>query len=148
MPALNIHATGLLIGDRGLLIVGPSGSGKTTLALALVERFMARGLLCRLVSDDQLLVSSRGGRLVCRAPPAIEGQVEVHGIGPQRIAFVPAMVADLVLRLVPPAGAQRLQADGIEVLAGIGLPGIDLVERNVEAALPIVASRLGLAPFP
>jgi serine kinase of HPr protein (carbohydrate metabolism regulator) len=147
MPALNIHATGLLIGDRGLLIVGPSGSGKTTLALALVERFMARGLLCRLACDDQLLVSSRAGRLVCRAPPAIAGQVEVHGIGPQRIAFVPAMVADLVLRLVSSAGAQRLQPDGIEVLAGIGLPRVDLVERNVEAALPIVASRLRLAPF-
>jgi serine kinase of HPr protein (carbohydrate metabolism regulator) len=147
MPALNIHATGLLIGDRGLLIVGPSGSGKTTLALALVERFMAPGLLCRLASDDQLLVSGRGGRLICRAPPAIAGQVEVHGIGPQRVAFVPAMVADLVLRLVSSTGAQRLQPDGIEVVAGIGLPRVDLVERNVEAALPIVASRLRLAPF-
>ncbi|RWH23488.1 MAG: HPr kinase/phosphorylase, partial [Mesorhizobium sp.] len=33
----NIHATAILIGDRGVLITGPSGAGKTTLALTLID---------------------------------------------------------------------------------------------------------------
>lgn len=147
MTAGNIHATALLIGDRGVLVTGASGSGKTTLALALIERFSARGLLCRLVGDDQLFVSALAGRLVCRAPATIAGLVEVHGIGPRSVTCEPAMVADLVLRLVPAASAERLQADATETVAGCALPCVVLAERSVDAALPALASRLGLAPF-
>jgi serine kinase of HPr protein (carbohydrate metabolism regulator) len=137
----------LLVGDRGILVTGASGSGKTTLALALAERFSARGLLCRLVGDDQLFVSAHRERLICRAPAAIAGLVEVHGIGPRRLAHEPAMVVDLVLRLVPADRAERLQVDAVETIAGCAVPRVDLAERNVMAALPVVAARLGLAPF-
>jgi len=147
MPSLNIHATALLVGDRGVLVTGASGSGKTTLALVLVERFSARGLLCRLVGDDQLFVVARHGRLVCRAPATIAGLTEVHGIGPRPVASEPAMIADLVLRLVPAAAVGRLQAEAVETVAGCALPRTDLAERNAVAALPVVAARLGLAPF-
>ena len=57
------------------------------------------------------------------------------------------MVADLVLRLVPAAAAERFQAEAVETIAGCALPRLDLAERNVGAALPVLASRLGLAPF-
>jgi len=144
---LNIHATALLAGDRGILVTGASGAGKTTLALALIGRFSAQGHLCRLVGDDQLLVSRHDGRLVCRAPAAIAGLAEVHGMGPRPVACEPAMVADLVLRLVPAGAAERLQDDAVETVAGCALPRIDLAERNVAAALPAVAARLGLVPF-
>ena len=33
---LQLHAAGLVTGDRGLLLVGPSGSGKSTQALSLL----------------------------------------------------------------------------------------------------------------
>jgi serine kinase of HPr protein (carbohydrate metabolism regulator) len=144
---MNIHATALLIGDRGILIAGASGSGKTTLALTLIERVSARGLLCRLAGDDQLFVTARNGRLVCRAPATIAGLAEVHGIGPQSVTFEPAMIADFVLRLVPAAAVERFQADATETIAGCVLPRIVLAERNVDAALPALASRLGLSPF-
>ena len=147
MTVENIHATALLIGDRGILITGASGSGKTTLALAMIDRFSAGGRLCRLVGDDRLLVSAQGGRLVCRAPETIAGLVEVFGIGPRPIAVEPAMVADLVIRLVSAPAAERLQADAVETIAGCALPRIDLAERSVDTALPVAAARLGLAPF-
>jgi serine kinase of HPr protein (carbohydrate metabolism regulator) len=147
MAASNIHATALLVGDRGILVMGASGSGKTTLALALVGRFAARGLFSRLVGDDQLFTACHAGRLVCRAPEAIAGTVEVFGIGPRPVVVEPAMVVDLVLRLVPADRAERLQADAVETIAGCALPRIDLAERNVNAAAPVVAARLGLAPF-
>jgi serine kinase of HPr protein (carbohydrate metabolism regulator) len=147
VPPLNIHATALLVGDRGLLVTGASGSGKTTLALALIARFATQGRLCRLIGDDRVLVRGHGGRLVCRAPAPIAGLAEVHGIGPQPTEFEPAMVADLVLRLVPAGEADRLRPDATETLAGCALLRVDLVERNVAAALPVVAARLGLRPF-
>jgi serine kinase of HPr protein (carbohydrate metabolism regulator) len=145
--ASNVHATALLIGDRGILITGVSGAGKTTLALALIERFAMPGRLSRLVGDDQLFASAKGGRLVCRAPASIAGLVEVHGIGPRAVPCEPALVVDLVLRLVPAAGIERFQPDATDWIAGCAVPRIDLAERNVNAALPVVAARLGLAPF-
>ncbi|RUY09959.1 HPr kinase/phosphorylase, partial [Mesorhizobium sp. M7A.F.Ca.US.005.03.2.1] len=38
----NIHATMVLIGERGILITGASGSGKTGLALALIDHCRQR----------------------------------------------------------------------------------------------------------
>lgn len=144
---LNIHGTALLIGDRGVLVTGPSGAGKTTLALALIDHCRARGLFSRLIGDDQLFASARGGRLVCRAPDAIAGLAEVHGIGPRPLAFEPAGVIDLVVRLVEPAAMGRLQDETAETIAGCGLPSLDVAGQNVAAALPMVMARLSIAPF-
>lgn len=147
MPPPNIHATGLVIGDRGVLITGASGAGKTTLALALIDCFQGRGLYARLVGDDQLFVSARGGRPLMRAPPAISGLAEVHGIGPRPLSIEPAAVVDLVVRLVPAEATERLQEEATQAIAGCPVPRIDSCERNVAAALPLVAARLGLPPF-
>ena len=147
MRQQNIHGTALLLGDRGLLVTGPSGAGKTTLALALISHFCARGLFCRLVGDDQLFAAGHGGRLVCRAPATIAGLAEVPGIGPRPLAFEPAAVIDLVVRLVPAAQMPRLQEEARESIAGCDLPCLEMAARDAVSALPAVASRLGLAPF-
>ncbi len=147
MGAPNIHGTAILIGDRGLLVTGPSGSGKTTLALTLVAHFSARGMFCRLVADDRLFVSTHAGRLVCRAPTAIEGLAEVYGIGPQPLAFEPAAVVDLAVRLVPAGEMARFQEDAAESIAGCAVPRLDLAARDAVAAIGAVGARLGLAPF-
>ncbi|TJV01708.1 MAG: HPr kinase/phosphorylase [Mesorhizobium sp.] len=141
----NIHATGLLIGERGILVSGASGSGKTTLALAaMVDQ---RGLFSRLVGDDQLFVEAHAGRLVCRAPATIEGLAEVPGLGPWALAFEPACVVDLHVRLLPAGKIARFQEDASEDIAGCAVPRIDLAERNVQAALPAVMARLSIMPF-
>jgi len=147
MPPCNIHGTAVLLGDRGVLVTGPSGAGKTALALALVSRFSAQGLFCRLVGDDQLFVAGHDARLVCRAPGTIAGLAEVYGIGPQKLAFEPAAVIDLVVRLVPAAGMHRFQEDATETIAGCVVPRLDLPARDAFSALPAVAARLGLPPF-
>lgn len=147
MSAPNLHGTALVLGERGLLIIGPSGSGKSMLALALLARFRQAGRQARLVADDQVLVSAPAGRLVCRAPSAIRGLVEVHGVGPRPIEAEPAAVIDLVVRLVPAESLQRIPDDAFEEVAGCRLPLLEVRERAVEPALAAVAARLSLSPL-
>jgi serine kinase of HPr protein (carbohydrate metabolism regulator) len=143
----NIHGTAILIGEHGVLITGRSGSGKTTLALALIDHCRERGLFSRLIGDDQLFVADHAGRLVCRAPAAIAGLVEVTGLGPRPVPFEPRGVIDLQIRLVPDAEMVRFQEDFSAPIAGRPVPRIDLAERNVPPALLAVMSRLSIAPF-
>ncbi|CDX19379.1 conserved hypothetical protein [Mesorhizobium plurifarium] len=143
----NIHGTALLIGQHGVLVTGPSGAGKTTLALALIDHCRTRGMFSRLVGDDQLFAAAHGGRLVCRAPASIAGLCEVHGIGPRSLAFEPAAVIDLVVRLVEPADMARLQDETTETIAGCRMPRIDVARQNVTAALPMLMARLSIQPF-
>ncbi|MFE0016241.1 HPr kinase/phosphorylase [Mesorhizobium sp. NPDC059054] len=145
--APNIHGSGLLIGDRGILITGASGSGKSTLALALISHFRAQGRFSRLIADDQLLISSHGGRLLCAAPPTIAGLAEVAGIGPQPVAYEKEAMIDLCVRLVPAAEMERFQADAMVVVAGCEIPRLDLAAGNVTAALAAISARLSIASF-
>ncbi|MBZ9890889.1 HPr kinase/phosphorylase [Mesorhizobium sp. BR1-1-3] len=143
----NIHATMVLIGERGILVTGASGSGKTALALALLDHCRQHGLFARLVGDDQLFVEAHAGRLLCRAPATIEGLVEVPGLGPRAVPFEPAAIVDLHVRLTPAGETARFQEDADTSIAGCRVPRIDAVERNVAAALPVVMARLSIAPF-
>lgn len=142
----NVHATGLLVGDRGVLITGPSGSGKTTLALALIARETAAGRLARLVGDDQLFVAARGERLVATCPETIAGLAEVYGVGPRPQPHVGSAVIDLVVRLVAQADAARLGEPQTEVIAGVSLPVIDLPARNAEACCIALTAWLNASP--
>lgn len=143
----NIHATALVIGDRGVLIVGSSGSGKTTLALTLIGVELGRRRFAALVSDDRVDLSVSSGRLLCAAPKAIEGLVEVYGRTPQHLAVEPRAVVDLLVRLVPADGAPRYAEDAAEDILGIRVPCLTLAERNVNGALVALASVSGLPPF-
>lgn len=145
--AQNLHASAVLLGDRGVLIAGESGCGKTTLALALLAHFRRLGHFSRLVSDDQVLIEAVRGQLVCRAPQAISGAVEIYGIGPRPVEFEPSMVADLVVRLVPSAQAQRFSLGLTESVAGCDLACLELAARNAQAAVLAVASWFSICPF-
>lgn len=146
-PASNFHGTALVIGDRGVLIAGESGSGKTTLALALITEHGRDGGFAALVSDDQVLLDGKSGRLVCRAPEAIRGLVEVYGRTPQRVAAETACVVDLLVRLVPAEAAPRYGEDAAEMIAGCEIPCLLLKCRNVPGATAAIASYLAPRPF-
>jgi serine kinase of HPr protein (carbohydrate metabolism regulator) len=147
LPNANIHATALLLGDRGVLICGLSGSGKTTLALTLIGQFSAAGRFARLVGDDQLFVHSPAGRLVVSSPETIAGLAEVHGLGPRPLPHQPSAVIDLVVRLVAEAEAPRLPEPQTETLAGVVLPRLDLPARNSTASALAVTAWLKAPPF-
>ncbi len=144
----NVHASGVIIGDRGVLLTGPSGAGKSTLALALVRRCRLGGRFARLVADDQLFLERAGDRLIARAPQSIAGLVEIRGLGPHPCAFEPAMAVDLVVRLVPAAAAPRFDASTRVEMLGLPLPCAGFAERDAEAAVEAILARIAAAKAP
>lgn len=140
----NIHATGLVAGDRGLLILGASGSGKTTLALAIIAQASSEGHFARLVADDQVLVAAVGVRLAAHAPAAIAGLAEARGLGPVPVPHEPRMIVDALVRLVAAEEAPRFHQGECEEVCGIALPRLRLPQRNVAGALPAVMAFLRL----
>ncbi|MFI0846665.1 HPr kinase/phosphorylase [Mesorhizobium sp. IMUNJ 23232] len=143
----NLHATAIVIGDRGVLIRGASGSGKTTLALAVIAAARTAGRHAALLADDQVLLSPRQGRLACLAPPAITGLIEVRGLTPRLVSHEPSAVIDLLVTLVEQADAPRYSEDRWSEIAGCMLPELLLAARRVSSALPALLARLSLPPF-
>jgi serine kinase of HPr protein (carbohydrate metabolism regulator) len=129
-----IHATALVLGHRGILIRGPSGSGKSSLALSLLQS--TGGTFSRLVGDDRIYLEAAHGRLLMRPPMALQGLIEIRGIGIVRMPFEPVAVAHLVVDIAA-SDVQRLpQSEDLSAsIAGVTLtrlpvaPGADARSR-------------------
>ena len=123
-----LHASCVDIDGRAVLIAGRSGTGKSDLALRLIDRG------ARLVSDDYTIVRRVEGRLLAKAPPNIEGKIEVRGLGIlsfERVADVPvALLVDL------DRAAVRMPEPRDEVLvAGVRLPSVAFAA--LESSAPV-----------
>lgn len=96
----NIHGTGLVLGQHGVILRGPSGSGKSLLALELLDRWEHRRLNARLVSDDRLDLTMRPEGLMMAPPASIAGLIELRGRGIVTRPHVSAAAVHLVVDLV------------------------------------------------
>jgi serine kinase of HPr protein (carbohydrate metabolism regulator) len=137
-----VHASAVLVGTRAILIRGPSGSGKSRLALSLVQA-SADGPLrfSRLVADDRAWLEPHHGRLLVRPAEALNGLIEVRGLGIRSLPFEPVAVVGCVVDLAAP-DAERLPPmdKHMLVIAGIRLPRLAVAPG--EPALPIVLAYL------
>lgn len=127
---LNLHASCVAFGDRGLLILGPSGSGKSTLALEL----MAYG--ATLVSDDRTVLSKSDKEgLIATAPAPISGMIEARGMGLLAAGTIPAARIWGLVDLSQ-VERERLPPPRERVLIGVPIPLFFKVEgRHFAPAL-------------
>ena len=107
-----VHASCVALEGRGVLLQGAPGSGKSDLALRLIEGG------ARLVADDQVALTSSGGRLLAAPPARIAGLLEVRGIGIVSMDFVPQCPVDLVVDLVAPRAIERMPEAAHVTLSG------------------------------
>lgn len=96
----HLHATALVVGERGVLIEGPAGSGKSSLAAAALRQAALRGWFARLVGDDRIGLTVAAGRLVVRSHPALAGLLERRGTGLLAVDHERACIVHLVVRLL------------------------------------------------
>jgi HPr kinase/phosphorylase len=100
MKTVNIHASCVAIGQKGVLILGDSGAGKSDLALRLIDDG------ARLVADDRAELYLAHGALCARPPKSIAGLIEVRGLGV--IALPCRKTVRLALAVKLGAAAKRL----------------------------------------
>ena len=150
-----IHASALVIGEKGVLIRGASGAGKSALALAMIEAARGASLFARLIGDDRVLLSRAGPHVVARPHPAIAGLIEKRGQGLASVKHEPGALLSCVIDLiaqgahgadVPPRmpDAQELRA----TIESVELPRLMLPAglANVEAARRALSFIAQLAP--
>lgn len=112
---VNVHGTGLVLGELGVLLRGPSGAGKSVLSMALLDRWEGRGQPAFLVADDRVDIADEGTRLVMLAPPQLAGLIELRGRGivsrPHREWAQLHLVIDLVPDLTRMVEEEDLQTE-------------------------------------
>lgn len=136
----NIHGTLILLGDRGVLITGPSGAGKSTLAFELIRQASS---FSRLVSDDRVIIERRpDGRMMGHVPPAIAGQIEIHGLGIVTADFEGRAVIDLIVELADPATIERMpQAEERDGVALVRIPWRQSATARQHVAVALCLSK-------
>ena len=112
-----IHATGVCVGDKGILIIGESGSGKSTLAMSLI----AGG--AKLICDDRANLRLKDDNLIMSKPPTLPSALEVRGFGFISVPLLDDVRVDLVVDLAK-ASDSRL-GEHKKQLLGIDLPCIN-----------------------
>ena len=125
---VNVHASCVAAGSRGILILGHSGQGKSDLALRLIDRG------ARLVADDRCDIWFERERLWCRPPETLAGKIEVRGIGIVDQPFTAPVPLAITVRLSERPERMPL-ANAVEMVAGHSLPAVLI--SPFEASAPI-----------
>lgn len=140
----NVHGTGLLLGETGILLRGPSGAGKSVLAMSLLDRWDGRGLPAFLVSDDRVDLVQTGRNIAMVAPDKLAGLIELRGRGIVQRPHRSLVTLHLIIDLVPDL-ARMLEEDqmvielGGTVVARAPVPFGDVVSLGHQMLLVIEA---------
>ena len=118
--AATVHASAVLVGERGVLIRGASGTGKSSLLLGLLASDPAATWL---IADDRVILTAAHGRLIAATSPALAGLMEIRGQGIVRRSFVSPACLDLVVDLTPLESCRRMPSIATERVA---LHGVQL----------------------
>lgn len=137
----SLHANAVVFEKAGILIRGAARAGKSSLSFALMQLAEEKGLFCRLVGDDRILIERDGDRLIARGHPAIQGMIERRGEGIVRVPFEPAVVLSLAVDLVPPDELPGPEAEGRQAeICGVKLPrfALPIGRSSYDCALAVL----------
>src|SRR6202020_3452762 len=95
----SLHATAVIHGESGVLILRQSGSGKSALALALMARATSAGAFCALIGDDRVFVRKAGDRLIAWGPANMAGGIERRVAGLVAVRHRPAATVRVARQL-------------------------------------------------
>ncbi|GKX33343.1 MAG: HPr kinase [Rhizobiaceae bacterium MnEN-MB40S] len=139
----NIHASAIVTGETGLLIIGPPASGKSHLARQCLLDARSRGRFAALVSDDRVIVEEAGQRLIASSPPEIAGLIEIRGSGIIGVDYMPQAVMHVAIRAVDAEDSERLpERQFFEPLPGVNLPLLYMVADRMIGPLDLVEAFL------
>src|SRR5580693_9397150 len=154
----SLHATAVVYGEFGVLILGPSGSGKSALALALMARASSQGVFGALIGDDRIFVSKAHGRLIARGAANMAGVIERRSAGLITVPHEPVAVVLLAVELCERGRRwPRMPNDDDDLVVGeVTLPRLALdsnlsgcdqvlaIEERVAALTAPPPTRLGI----
>lgn len=136
-----VHGTCVALGPAAVLIRGASGAGKSDLALRFImasQVGFSPAKDRRLVSDDQVLLTRDGKRLVAAAPAAISGKLEVRGVGIIDVSALASASVVAVVDLARREMVERMPEEGrTVVIAGTTLPLHHLYAFEASAPLKL-----------
>lgn len=138
---VNIHATAIVIGTRGLLFTGPSGSGKSMLAFTCIATARRQGAFAALVADDQVLVSRHGDHLLATRPEAIAGLIELRGSGIAPVESISVAALDLAVEVISLPESERFPPENERFrIPGMGDLPLVRIWRGAPDPLAILAA--------
>lgn len=140
---INLHATAIVIGTRGILFVGPSGAGKSLLALACIEAAHHAGQFSALIADDQIFIENAGGYPVANRPPSTANLIEIRHSGIGRLASIDAAILHVAVMVVDRSEAERLppEEETFRLAIGLDLPLLRMPAETL-APLSVLAAML------
>ena len=126
---INIHATCIALGSKGILLTGSSGSGKSDSALRMIK-----GQGAVLVADDRTDIIFEKNKLIACCPAEIKGLLEVRGIGIIKLPPQEKTEVSLLVELVEnPAAIERLPQSETAELCGVKIKKIKLYPFEMSA---------------
>ncbi|MBE6448761.1 MAG: hypothetical protein E7018_05645 [Alphaproteobacteria bacterium] len=131
----NIHASCLVVKNKGLLILGDSGSGKSDLCLRLIMEHGAK-----LVSDDRTDISIKKQNIYASAPKLLQGLLEVRGVGIIKQNFAKRAKIDAVIGLESSLDKiERMPKEDFFEIEGQRLPLYKIFAKEASAPAKVLA---------
>ncbi|MBP1851820.1 HPr kinase/phosphorylase [Rhizobium halophytocola] len=140
---INLHATVIVAGHRGILFTGPSGSGKSALAFRCLAEASGHGRHAALVADDQVFLQIFERGVIATRPDSIAGLIELRQSAIVKVASQRRCLIDVAVQPVGP-DAERLPPADLRFAPGHGID-LPLVVIPRDAVAPLAAIEAILA---